>query len=303
MLSVLVVGGANLDIVARTTRALVTATSNPGRTRTSAGGVGRNVAANLGLLGVPTRLVTALGDDDFGARLRVETEAAGVDLAHAVTTGAPTGTYTAMLDDTGELVFAIADMIGVEGLRPRDIPVQLIDSASFVVLDGNVPAPVYEWVCHTAAARWVPLIFDPVSDPKAERLAGVLHAGPIHTVTPTRGELAALTGIGDVQAGVQRLLTEGVERVWMREGASGSTLFTKDGSHHVSAPAGIVSDVTGAGDAMTAAYVQALLAGRSESEAVQRGSAAAYLTITCPDTVRPDLSADLIDATVRREFG
>ena len=61
-----VVGGTNMDVVARTSAPLVAATSNPGHTRISPGGVGRNVAACLGLLGAPVRLVSAVGDDAFG---------------------------------------------------------------------------------------------------------------------------------------------------------------------------------------------------------------------------------------------
>lgn len=58
-----VVGGTNMDVVARMSAPLVPATSNPGRTRISPGGVGRNIAACLGLLGAPVRLVSAVGDD------------------------------------------------------------------------------------------------------------------------------------------------------------------------------------------------------------------------------------------------
>ena len=63
---VVVVGGTNMDVVARTSEPLVAATSNPGRTRISPGGVGRNSAACLGLLGAPVRLVSAVGTDAFG---------------------------------------------------------------------------------------------------------------------------------------------------------------------------------------------------------------------------------------------
>ncbi|MFC6343949.1 winged helix-turn-helix transcriptional regulator [Nocardioides hankookensis] len=48
---VVVVGGANMDVKARSRRSVVAATSNPGTAAMSAGGVGRNIAENLARLG------------------------------------------------------------------------------------------------------------------------------------------------------------------------------------------------------------------------------------------------------------
>ena len=53
---VVVVGGANMDLKARSAATLVTGTSNPGSTRMSPGGVGRNVAENLARLGTAVHL-------------------------------------------------------------------------------------------------------------------------------------------------------------------------------------------------------------------------------------------------------
>src|SRR5699024_10750096 len=80
MNQVVVVGGANLDIKARTTAALTARTSNPGVVSMSPGGVGRNIAENLARLGTSTRLVCALGRDDSGTRLASDTLDAGVVL-------------------------------------------------------------------------------------------------------------------------------------------------------------------------------------------------------------------------------
>ena len=101
---VVVVGGTNMDVVARTSARLVPATSNPGHTRISPGGVGRNIASCLGLLGAPVRLVSAVGDDTFGDEALRVTAASGADVgAVRRVPGAATGTYTAVLDDSGEL--------------------------------------------------------------------------------------------------------------------------------------------------------------------------------------------------------
>ena len=103
---VVVVGGANMDVVARTAAPLRPATSNPGHTRISPGGVGRNVAACLGLLGAPVRLVSAVGADAFGDEVLRVTAACGADVGAVRRVPGRTGTYTAVLDDRGELVAA-----------------------------------------------------------------------------------------------------------------------------------------------------------------------------------------------------
>ena len=104
---VVVVGGTNMDVVARTSAPLVPATSNPGHTRISPGGVGRNIAACLGLLGAPVRLVSAVGDDAFGDEALRVTAACGADVGAVRRVPGATGTYTAVLDDRGELVAAV----------------------------------------------------------------------------------------------------------------------------------------------------------------------------------------------------
>ena len=61
--------------------------------------------------------------------------------------------------------------------------------------------------------------------------------------------------------------------------------------------------MTGAGDAMTAAFVHALLRGDSPLEATQFGQMAAALTVASTATVRPDLTATLVDTELHAQPG
>ena len=103
-------------------------------------------------------------------------------------------------------------------------------------------------------------------------------------VTPSRGELEAL-------GGVDALLARGVALVWERRGASGSVLHAASGAGAVelAAPVTEVVDVTGAGDAMLAAWCHAVLSGQGHTEAAAYAHEAAALTVASPLTVRPDL--------------
>ena len=78
-----VIGGANVDIGGRPAAALALRDSNPGTVSQRYGGVGRNIAHNLCLLGQEVSLITALGDDLFGDGLRQSCEALGMDLTCA----------------------------------------------------------------------------------------------------------------------------------------------------------------------------------------------------------------------------
>ena len=64
-----VVGGVNLDIGGQSDGPLVPGDSNPGRVRISLGGVGRNIAHNMALLGLDVRFLTAFGDDLYAQRM------------------------------------------------------------------------------------------------------------------------------------------------------------------------------------------------------------------------------------------
>jgi pseudouridine kinase len=292
---VVVIGGANVDVKARSDATLVPATSNPGSAVLAAGGVGRNIAENLARLGSPVALVSAVGTDLLGGQLLKLTAAAGVDVsAVRRTPDHPTGTYTATLSPEGELALAVADMGAVDAIAPGDLQEELIAAAGLLVVDGNLAAPTIARALDLACVAGVPAILEPVSVPKAARLRAAL-GSPVHTVTPNAEELAALTAPElDVAGAAAALRERGVERVWVRLGASGSLLVAAEGTVRLEPVRTEVVDVTGAGDAMLAAYCHALLAGATPAEAAAYGQAAAALTVAVPETVRPDLTDDLV---------
>lgn len=285
---VVVVGGTNMDVVARTSAPLVPGTSNPGHTRISPGGVGRNIAACLGLLGAPVRLVSAVGDDAFGEEVLRVTAACGADVGAVRRVPGATGTYTAVLDDRGELVAAVSDMATVDALELETL--HLADAA-LVVVDGNLAAAQVARAFTAATAAGVPVAFEPVSVAKAARSADLVH--DLFLVTPNTDELAALTGrpVGEWRESVTELHTRGVEHVWLRCGADGSWVCTRgqEPVHLPAVPATVV-DVTGAGDAMLAAWVAAWLGGATPVDAAREGHRAAAATVESNHTVRTDLA-------------
>ena len=80
---VTVVGGMNMDIGGRPYKALVGKDSNPGTVRMSPGGVGRNIAHNMSLMGLDVRLVTAFGDDVYAQKLAAVCGELGIDISQS----------------------------------------------------------------------------------------------------------------------------------------------------------------------------------------------------------------------------
>ncbi|WP_051655013.1 carbohydrate kinase family protein [Deinococcus marmoris] len=295
---VIAVGGANMDLKVQTLAPAVPGTSNPGRAAQTPGGVARNVAENLARLGVCVALLSAVGTDPLGDGLLRQAAEAGVDvspvlrvLEHA------TGTYTAVLDSGGELLIAVAAMEIMDALIPSVLigRESMLCGAAYIVADGNLPPDTLEHLLARAGGARV--IFEPVSVPKAVRLLPVLDAGfAPWAVTPNLAELSALVGteVPDEAAAIGEaalnLHGRGVEVVWVRRGVRGSLLSTAGGTDELPALSADVQDVTGAGDAMLAAFLAALLAGETLLDAAREGHAAAALTVESAQTVVPDLT-------------
>ncbi|HYN66024.1 MAG TPA: carbohydrate kinase [Ornithinibacter sp.] len=311
--SVLVVGGAVLDTKVRTAAAPVLGTSNPGTASATVGGVGRNIAENLARLGRPTVLVAAVGDDPAGDTVIQRTSAAGVECRHVVHSPHSTGTYAAVLDDGGDLHIAVADMRATDELSVADLAVvpTLLDGADALVVDANLDVSVIRWLLSAAQEAGVRAVFEPVSVAKATAAADVFDGSlRVHTVTPNVDELAALVGrpvadtVEAIRSAADVLHARGVEHVWVRRGTRGSLLSVAGSSAAgsravlVGAPQVEVADVTGAGDSMTAGYVNALLDGADVVEAARYGQVLAALTCASADTVRADLTAALVAANL-----
>lgn len=285
---VVVVGGANLDIAGTPAAPLVARDSNPGTVRLSPGGVGRNIAHNLALLGVDVRLVTAFGDDAQAASLMAGCRAAGIDIsASLVVPGGATSTYLYVTDEAGEMEVAINDMGILEEMTDERLSerLDLMQGAAVVLVDTNLPAATIAWLTRVVQA---PVFCDPISTIKAGKLKDSL--GRIHTLKPNRLEAAALTGIDAADEwGLSRcaeaLLATGLGRVFLSLGADGLLCAERGRSIRLPLLPCQVVNTTGAGDAMMAALVWAFLRGLDLEASGMAGLAASALAVETPATV------------------
>ncbi len=287
---VTVIGGANTDILGFVERPFIARDSNPGRVRTSAGGVGRNIAENLARLGVVTRLVTALGEGPEADALASGCAGIGIDVRAVPAAGLPGSRYLALMDENGDLALAVNDMRVLDEVTPAalDAHAAALDDAAAIVLDANLPA---ETLAHVAA-RWAgtPLFLDTVSVAKGPRASGLL--GALHTLKTNELEAAALasTAPGAVGAAVDALLAAGAPRVVVTGGIAGALFASAEERLRFVPPPVHAVSATGAGDAFMAGLVYAELAGFDTTHAAAFSSAMAAMALMSEATVSEQIA-------------
>lgn len=300
---VAVCGGVNIDIGAHSFAPLRAKDSNPGKVELSLGGVGRNIAHNMCLLGLNVELLTALGSDSRAAQVEESCNTLGIGLSHALRVpGGRTSTYVFVGDSDGDMAVAVADMEICEQLTPGYFASQLpfLNSAAAVVLDTNLPRASLAYLTERCTA---PLFVDPVSTAKAEKLTGLLSR--IHTLKPNRMEAELLSGVkitdnASLCAAADALLSQGVQRVFLSLGADGVLAAQRGETQIVPICRAEMVNATGAGDAMMASLVWSFLAGRTLAESAAAGAAAAAIAVESEETINPNMSAEAVIGRMSR---
>ena len=293
-----VVGGVNMDIGGRPHGKLVGADSNPGQVRMSLGGVGRNIAHNMALLGLDVRLVTALGDDMNAQKITTSCIELGIDLAPSLQVpGAATSTYLFLTDEKGDMELAVSDMEIYQHLTPRFLSTKeaLLNNARLVVADTNIPAESLAWLAENCKA---PLFVDTVSTAKAAKVQPIL--GRLHTLKPNRIEAELLSGISitgeeSLERCAQALLDTGLHRVFISLGADG--VYAADhlgGREHVPCFPARMVNTTGCGDAFMAALAWSWLEGLGLDESARAGLAASAIAMEGEETINPELDVSAL---------
>ena len=296
---VTVVGGVNVDIGGRPEAALVARDSNPGAVHSSLGGVGRNIAHNMALLGLDVRLLTAFGDDLNAQKLAASCGELGIDISQSpVIPGGRTSTYLFINDERGDMALAVSDMEIYQHLTPQALAQRhkLLDASQVVVLDTNIPEESIAWLAENCAA---PLFADPVSTAKAVKLKPVL--GKLHTLKPNRLEAELLSGVpitgeASLNKAADALLETGLRRVFISLGAEG--VFAADHSGRVQLPClpAELVNATGCGDAFMAAIAWAYLRGTDLADTARAGLASSSIAMESKETINPAMSEEALES-------
>ena len=300
--NVTVIGGLNMDIKAKSKRNLVAGDSNPSDIEISPGGVGRNIAHNLALLGLQSTLLSVAGNDSESHSVIAQTAQAGVDMNHLlISSNNKTGKYIAILDSQGEMAMAVSDMSILDELDTAylESKLSIIENSDFVICDANISRDCLKLVIETCNTNNIALCIDPVSTAKAVKLQGLLEG--ITILTPNALELQILSGIkNNASKAAEELIRLGVKNVIATLGSEGLCHTDKNNSTHYPSIAKSIVDVTGAGDSLTAGLIYGLLEYDNFQKACLCGLAAAAITLSSKETVSNKLNVTEVTKLIHK---
>jgi len=304
----LAIGSAALDITARLTRAPLPTTDVPGQITLKPGGVARNIAENLARLGVPIVFAGIMGADPQ-ARVLIElSRAAGLSvrpLTRSVPAPddlyrfklpalLPTATLNVVLAPDGRQIAGAFSGDILEALQPGDLDqVQdVIADAPVIICDGGLPADVLLrlrdllpddafFYCNPGSVALTPRLV-PLLDRLDLITCNHLEA---QTLTQTKVDSPA-----KLISSALILVKQGVRRAVVTFGARGLAYADEERSLYQPARPTHLVDATGAGDALAAALIEALLRDEPIGTCLQRGLAAAAITCESEDTVASSIS-------------
>ena len=278
-MKICVIGGANVDITATSRSQFVARDSNPGAVRLSFGGVGRNIAHNLALLGDKVCFVTRFGGDAFGQMLQVSCREIGMDISLCETCPTlPSACFASINDCDGHMLGGVADMVVTESISTDWLAARIdaINTADAVVADTNLLPETLAWLIDHVS---VPLYIDAVSGPKAGRLTKALEISSRKRIYAFKCNALEVEALASVTGYTRRFVTRGAEGLEITaEGVS--TLFP--------ALPCTVRNTTGGGDALLAGIVHAGPDASTE-EAARIGLLCARCAVESADAVNEEL--------------
>ncbi|AJY46655.1 carbohydrate kinase [Martelella endophytica] len=304
---IVALGGAVIDRKYVARAPLIAGTSNPVEGMRSFGGVARNVAENLAMLGASVGFVSVVGADESGRDLTRHMRERGVDVSNVLSLADErTAEYAAILEPTGDLAYGIADMAIFDRLTPEllENAGPALAAARLVFGDCNLPAEALAALIERRRAGRFDLAIDAVSTPKVRRLPQDLEG--VDLLFLNLDEASAFLGetfsrdVGSMRAAALRLNAAGAGAVILTCGTSGVVVATHGSAFSLPVVVAQPVDMTGAGDAMIAGTLYYYLQNADLREAVRRGGLIGSLTTETPASVHPALSARFVEANLHR---
>ena len=286
---VVVIGSTNMDLVVRCPRM-----PHPGETllggefASSPGGKGANQAVAAARLGAECHFIGRVGADDFGSRLKLQMEAAGVNTRHLIVTeGVASGVAMIVVDGQGENSIVVASGANAR-VTPADIDAAepLIASAKAVLVQLELPMETVLRGLALARKHNVMTVLDPAPAPPDAVLPAAAYDVDILNPNAVEASQLSCEPIGEDRHSAKMvavaLLRMGAKSVVIKLGRRGALAVDGAKPKFRELPAFQVSvvDTTAAGDAFAAALTVARAAGRSLTDATRFACAAGGLACT-----------------------
>ncbi|MBK8610481.1 MAG: hypothetical protein IPL84_11230 [Chitinophagaceae bacterium] len=269
---IICIGASFVDELFHAKEEMLLATTNDAVVTKTAGGVSRNIAHQLSLLGVPVQLISVFGDDSDGDWLKQVCTDAGVKLDASITKAGLSGKYTGILNVDGSLFSAFLTNAANHLITPAHLSAHknLLETASYLLADANINIDTAEWLLAFSKETGIPFVIEPVSVPPAKKFRDVdLHG--LYLVTPNEDELPVLCKEKAffTQQQIEELLNRGIQHIWLHNGKHGSALYSKESSITLHAPVINVVDCTGAGDGSLSGFFLGKYLGKADADCLK----------------------------------
>lgn len=302
---VLVVGGANLDLIAVAGRLPARGETVIAHAyRESAGGKAANLACAAAAWGAPVSFVGRIGDDSFGDSLVRAWLEVGVDTTYVRRDPAGTGLGMVLMDERGDYQTLVVPRANGR-LSPDDVaalPESVWNDVRLVALALEAPIDAMIAVADAAVDHGLPLVLNAAP---AEGMVDELWPAVSYVVV-NEYEAGLLTGLdvadpkcaGTAGAALSARLSVGRGKAAIVTlGALGAVVVSVDGTaRHVPAPSVEVVDSLGAGDTFVGVLAAEIAADSELTRAVDaacRAGAAAVTVYGARASVTRDRADDL----------
>ncbi|RRD39671.1 winged helix-turn-helix transcriptional regulator [Leptotrichia sp. OH3620_COT-345] len=296
---ILTIGGTNVDIQGKSYNSIVRYDSNPGSVTISFGGVGKNIAENIGKLGITSKLITALGDDIYGKDIKDYLQNQNLDISDSLfLKNQQTSMYVSILNDDNEMEMAVSSTDICKSITPEflDTIRKKVTNAKLIVLDTNLEEETLRYV---AFLRRKPnLILDTVSTKKALKVKDFI--GRFHIIKPNRLEAEVLSDItiygnDDLIRVGEHFLNKGVKKIFISLGPKGIFYMTEEKNGIIKIPRINTVSTTGAGDAFVAGISYGEYHDYDVERASKFGLGAALLTSLNEKTVSEHINVKNVE--------
>ena len=267
---------------------------NVGSVKFVHGGVGRNVAENIGRLGLPTSLVSSVDRGSIGNDVVDHLTASGVGTSYlARTDTGGMGMWLAVMDENGELAGSISQMPDLQGME-NSLSLMgeaMMEQATHVALELDLNERITRQVLKLAKKKAKPVYGLPGNLEVVMKVPDVLDGLALFVCNHI--ELGRLCGaeFGDAEADkILARLPEvtgkfGLQALVVTLGARGSVYYdaaSGERGFQSALPVKVV-DTCGAGDAFFSGALAGLARGETLATAVVTGTAVAACTIQSPE--------------------
>jgi sugar/nucleoside kinase (ribokinase family) len=250
----------------------------------SMGGNGANTSYALARLGIPVRLASVVGDDDYGDEMLAGLRSVGVDTSAITRAWGPSATTISLVRSDGNRLLLHKPGVNLHAMpEPVEFSPWMLQGVSHYHLANPFCLPAFRShaaeTLRRAKAAGLQTSMDAAWDSKGRWIEDI---GPglahVDVLFANEGESHMLTGQTDPVGAARALRQAGASVVVVKLGPKGCVVVSEEGDFSSPAFKVEVTDTTGAGDCFVGGFLAARQRGLSLREAAAVANAVGALS-------------------------